>query len=106
MLLFRIHLFLLLINYVNAFGLYKCPRKIIPTFNPLKLPAMEKIFAASVLLSAITQLVTASARSQSSDDYIVLLGPIIVLTIIWGGYKVKSRLKKRKEPAAEDASAH
>jgi hypothetical protein len=66
-------------------------------FLPLiqaKPPAMKKLFFASVFLSSIAK---AATGSRSGEDYIVLLAPVLLITIIWGGYQFKNWMKARKE---------
>jgi hypothetical protein len=67
---------------------------------------MKKLSFLSFSLSAITQLVTGATGYRSGEEYIVLLAPILIITILWGGYAVKKKLKERKERELNAANEH
>lgn len=61
---------------------------------------MKKIVIALLFLSANIEIAFAKTGTVS-DDNVVIWGPLLVLTIIWAGYRVKGKLKERKEREAE-----
>ena len=62
---------------------------------------MKKILPALLFLSAKVEMVSA-ATGERSDDYLVVLVPLVLLMIVWAGFMVKAKItamKKRKEEA-------
>lgn len=59
----------------------------------------KNIFLAALFLSANIQMLFAATGSRS-DDFLVVLVPLLFLAMMWALYEVKAKLKARKEAAA------
>jgi len=64
---------------------------------------MKKILAVILFLPATFKEI-AAATGERSDDYLVILVPAALLIMLWLGYKVKAKLKERRERKAEIAN--
>src|SRR5687767_10701405 len=60
---------------------------------------MKKFLAALFFLIANSSVLFA-ASAYHSDDWIIILGPVIVIAIIGTMYLVKTKLKERRENEA------
>jgi hypothetical protein len=61
---------------------------------------MKKIFFALLFLLANIEI-TFAATGYRTGDNVVIWGPIILFAVVWAGYKVKAKLKERKNREAE-----
>ena len=61
----------------------------------------KKIMLALLFLSATIQMTFAKTGTVSDDEIIIWL-PVLLIAVIWMGYKVRIRLKEKKNREAQE----
>ena len=66
---------------------------------------MKKFLTFLLLIFATTKLIFASTGYRS-DDYVIIVVPVVFLAVLWIGNQVVVKLRERNKPKQEEETMH